>query len=324
MRLHLAKIHGIRLPAASTAREAEFVTTDEVKSHTRILLSAPAVTDGRLDLTVTEAAVLGWIAGDGHIETRRYRPSMSIAQSKPAMVVRLKALLHGIPHSTYVDVPRGRACGPRHHFRFEPAYAAELLQRAGNPKNEAVKQVLAMSPDQRTAWLDAIRAAEGNAAGYIYQAPGEILDAIVLATYLAGRRPRVGHVVRRGAPRNWAPEAYVRGNSPVVTGDFLRKAPAGRGEVWCVTTDLGTWTARDGEDVFLTGNSNAAKGTPSKGLMQCIDPTFQSHKLPGHDNIWNPVDNICAGVNYAISRYGSLSNVPGIKATHGGGGYVGY
>jgi len=71
-------------------------------------------------------------------------------------------------------------------------------------------------------------------------------------------------------------------------------------------------------------DSNAAKGTPSKGLMQTIDPTFNSYKLPGHGDIWNPVDNICAGVNYAVSRYGSLANVPGIKATAGGGGYVGY
>jgi WXG100 family type VII secretion target len=71
-------------------------------------------------------------------------------------------------------------------------------------------------------------------------------------------------------------------------------------------------------------DSNAAKGTPSKGLMQCIDPTFDSYKLTGHNDIWNPVDNICAGVNYAISRYGSLANVPGIKATAGGGSYVGY
>jgi SLT domain-containing protein len=71
-------------------------------------------------------------------------------------------------------------------------------------------------------------------------------------------------------------------------------------------------------------DSNAAKGTPSKGLMQCIDPTFDSYKLPGHGDIWNPVDNICAGVNYALSRYDSLANVPGIKATESGGGYVGY
>jgi WXG100 family type VII secretion target len=71
-------------------------------------------------------------------------------------------------------------------------------------------------------------------------------------------------------------------------------------------------------------DSNAAKGTPSKGLMQCIDPTFNSYKLAGHNDIWNPVDNICAGVNYALSRYGSLANVPGIKATASGGSYVGY
>ncbi|MFE9327701.1 transglycosylase SLT domain-containing protein [Nocardia sp. NPDC052278] len=71
-------------------------------------------------------------------------------------------------------------------------------------------------------------------------------------------------------------------------------------------------------------DSNAAKGTPSKGLMQTIDPTFNAYALPGHRDIWNPVDNIIAGVRYAIDRYGSVSNVPGIQSMHGGGHYVGY
>ncbi|MEV6140710.1 transglycosylase SLT domain-containing protein [Nocardia sp. NPDC051990] len=71
-------------------------------------------------------------------------------------------------------------------------------------------------------------------------------------------------------------------------------------------------------------DSNAAKGTPSKGLMQTIDPTFNAYALPGHRDIWNPVDNIIAGVRYAIDRYGSVSNVPGIQAMHQGGHYVGY
>ncbi|GAA3242670.1 transglycosylase SLT domain-containing protein [Nonomuraea helvata] len=71
-------------------------------------------------------------------------------------------------------------------------------------------------------------------------------------------------------------------------------------------------------------DSNAAKGTPSKGLMQTIDPTFNAHSLPGHKNIYNPVDNIIAGVQYAISRYGSVSNVPGVVNTKRGLGYVGY
>lgn len=45
-------------------------------------------------------------------------------------------------------------------------------------------------------------------------------------------------------------------------------------------------------------DSNAAAGTPSKGLIQTIDPTFQSYKDPGHDDIWNPEDNLRASFNY--------------------------
>jgi SLT domain-containing protein len=71
-------------------------------------------------------------------------------------------------------------------------------------------------------------------------------------------------------------------------------------------------------------DSNAAAGHPSKGLMQTIDSTFNAHALPGHRDIWNPVDNIIAGVRYAIGRYGSINNVPGIVQLHHGGSYVGY
>ncbi len=71
-------------------------------------------------------------------------------------------------------------------------------------------------------------------------------------------------------------------------------------------------------------DSNAAAGTPSTGLMQTIAPTFNAYALPGHGSITNPVDNIIAGVRYAISRYGSLSNVPGVKAVDAGLPYVGY
>lgn len=69
---------------------------------------------------------------------------------------------------------------------------------------------------------------------------------------------------------------------------------------------------------------NAKNGTPSIGLMQTIGPTFNSYKLPGHDNIRNPVDNIIAGVRYAIARYGSVSNVPGVVGLRNGTGYRGY
>lgn len=73
-----------------------------------------------------------------------------------------------------------------------------------------------------------------------------------------------------------------------------------------------------------TWDSNAAKGTPSKGLMQTIDPTFDAHALPGHTDIWNPVDNIVAGVAYTFDRYGSLENHPGLASIASGGGYQPY
>ena len=71
-------------------------------------------------------------------------------------------------------------------------------------------------------------------------------------------------------------------------------------------------------------DSNAAAGHPSKGIMQCIDGTFNAHAAPGHSDIWNPVDNIVAATRYSIDRYGSLDSVPGVSAVSGGSGYVGY
>ncbi|MGQ4596845.1 transglycosylase SLT domain-containing protein [Nocardia sp. R6R-6] len=71
-------------------------------------------------------------------------------------------------------------------------------------------------------------------------------------------------------------------------------------------------------------DSNWVAGHPSKGLMQTIDSTFDAYKAPGHDDIWNPIDNIIAGVRYSIDRYGSLGNVPGVAAVNSGGAYQGY
>ena len=71
-------------------------------------------------------------------------------------------------------------------------------------------------------------------------------------------------------------------------------------------------------------DQNAKDGHPSIGLMQTIQPTFDAYKVPGHDNIRNPVDNIVAAVRYSVDRYGSVSNTPGIQAMNGGSGYVGY
>ncbi|MFJ9174471.1 transglycosylase SLT domain-containing protein [Streptomyces sp. NPDC102360] len=66
----------------------------------------------------------------------------------------------------------------------------------------------------------------------------------------------------------------------------------------------GNPNAENGWDV------NAQNGVPSKGLLQVIQPTFDTYHVAGtsHD-LTDPVANITAAANYAADRYGSIDNV---------------
>ncbi|WP_270264691.1 tape measure protein [Enterococcus faecium] len=65
---------------------------------------------------------------------------------------------------------------------------------------------------------------------------------------------------------------------------------------------------------------NAKNGTPSKGLLQVIDPTFRQYAMSGfNSNIFDPLSNILASIRYALSRYGSLTNAyRGVGYANGG------
>lgn len=65
---------------------------------------------------------------------------------------------------------------------------------------------------------------------------------------------------------------------------------------------------------------NAMKGTPSKGLLQVIDPTFRAYAMQGYNsNIYDPLSNILASIRYALATYGSLGNAyRGVGYENGG------
>ncbi|QEV16291.1 transglycosylase SLT domain-containing protein [Streptomyces alboniger] len=66
----------------------------------------------------------------------------------------------------------------------------------------------------------------------------------------------------------------------------------------------GNPNAQNGWDV------NAQNGTPSKGLLQVIQPTFDAYHVEGTANdLTDPVANITAAANYAADKYGSIDNV---------------
>lgn len=70
-------------------------------------------------------------------------------------------------------------------------------------------------------------------------------------------------------------------------------------------------------------DSNARRGTPSKGLMQVIDPTFQSYRdrALGND-IWDPFQNTVASIRYAKARYGNVRAGWDRKGGYADGGLV--
>ncbi|MGW7577782.1 transglycosylase SLT domain-containing protein [Streptomyces sp. NPDC054765] len=55
---------------------------------------------------------------------------------------------------------------------------------------------------------------------------------------------------------------------------------------------------------------NAINGIPSKGLLQVIQPTFDTYHVSGTPHkLTDPIANITAAANYAAHRYGSIDNV---------------
>ena len=63
---------------------------------------------------------------------------------------------------------------------------------------------------------------------------------------------------------------------------------------------------------------NAQRGDPSRGLMQTIGSTFRAYHWPGTSwNIYDPLANIAAAINYARHVYG-----PSLGALGSGHGYA--
>ncbi|WP_181771289.1 tape measure protein [Amycolatopsis pittospori] len=57
-------------------------------------------------------------------------------------------------------------------------------------------------------------------------------------------------------------------------------------------------------------DSNARRGDPSRGLMQTIGATFNAYRDKRLSaDIFDPIANIVAGINYIKARYGSIFNV---------------
>lgn len=100
--------------------------------------------------------------------------------------------------------------------------------------------------------------------------------------------------------------------------------PAGEEGVTTEQVDI-----ESGGDPGIQNNwdSNAASGTPSGGLLQVIEPTRQSMRqmFPEHhaglvDDLFDPLENLVAGIDWAIYKYGGPSAIWPTRAGYADGG----
>lgn len=179
----------------------------------------------------------------------------------------------------------------------------------------------------------------GGAFGALLSLPGrlaelsEVLDGYagsgwgrLIAGGVKGLLSKVGEWAT-SKMESWLPFNSAPGQGGTFDG-WWAEALAIAGPEWSVFKDAVRTVAQheSGMDPGAVNNwdINAINGTPSKGLLQFIKPTFDRWAWPGHDNWLSPVDQILAFFRYVPGVYGSIWNHPGLVGLSSGAGYRGY
>jgi hypothetical protein len=228
-----------------------------------------------------------------------------------------------------------------------------------NPDQKIPAETQVVIPNKYTQNFDSFESAANNATNAKHYNPGKASDtgAVGASTYVSGSGPSVafGNTNAQGYQTGYT---QVGSTAPITSGvpatsaqvtSWIDQAlqlmgidpnsPQGQEMVKALKIIIAHESGGNPNSIN-NWDSNAKAGHPSQGLMQTIPGTFTSamqtalQKFPGIaqkfpnaasvSNITNPVLNIIAGAVYAEGRYGSLGNVPGVKAVNSGGAYVGY
>ncbi len=177
-----------------------------------------------------------------------------------------------------------------------------------DPDTTAIGTLAPVAP--RTDGFDAANA-HLSALGKGADIAKKIADDAAKAQAAAAEKARLDRIVAHGGVDGWIAEALRILHLPQSYAPGVKKiimAESGGNPYAINLTD-----------------SNAARGTPSQGLMQTIPVTFRHYVAPSLAGrpITDPVANITAGVNYMVANYGSGTLAAGGR-TNAAGAYIGY
>lgn len=246
--------------------EIKLVEAQDIKHDDIIMLAYPYLSNHDDGYTDEEVQLISWVVSDGYLyrsqSNRKVRKIlMHIMQAKPQYVEEIKKLMTNFSHS--VDTRPGVNYETAYTWRVHAEDARRVWDKSGigDEKETLCQWVLSLNARHLEMFVDIFNKAEGHfndGTWIVTQKHGYTADAYRLAASLCGKYVTSSEYKQGGMSK------YRLRKKPFVTAQKLVAKDAGSCDVWCPTTDYGTWVTQDENgSIIVTGNSNYGRGVPA-------------------------------------------------------------
>lgn len=246
--------------------EIKLVEAQDIKYDDKIMLTYPYLSNHDDGYTDEEVQLISWVVSDGHLHRSQSNRElrgilMQIMQAKPQYVENIKKLMTNFSHS--VDTRPGVNYETAYTWRVHAEDARRVWDKSGigDEKENLCQWVLSLNARHLEMFVDIFNKAEGsfsNGTWVVTQKHGYTADAYRLAASLCGKYVTSSEYKEGGISK------YRLRKKSFVTAQKLVAKDAGSCDVWCPTTDYGTWVTQDENgSIIVTGNSNYGRGVPA-------------------------------------------------------------
>lgn len=241
----------------------KLVEAHDIKHDDKIMLAYPYLSNHDDGYTDEEVQLISWVVSDGHLHRSQSNHEvrgilMQIMQAKPQYVEEIKKLMTSFSHS--VDTRPGVNHETAYTWRVHAEDARRVWDKSGigDEKENLCRWVLSLNAKHLEMFVDIFNKAEGHfndGAWVVTQKHGYTADAYRLAASLCGKYVTLTEYKEGGISK------YRLHKKTFVTAQKLVVEDAGSCDVWCPTTDYGTWVTQDENgSIIVTGNSNYGRG----------------------------------------------------------------
>ena len=246
--------------------EIALIEAKDIKHDDKIMLAYPYLSNHDDGYTDEEVQLISWVVSDSHLHhsqsNREARDIlMQIMQAKPKYAEEIKNLMTNFSHS--VDKRPDVNYETTYTWRIHADDARRVWDKSGisDEKENLCQWVLSLNARHLEMFVDIFNKAEGyfdNGTWVVTQKHGYTADAYRLAAFLCGK------YVTSSEYKEGSMSKYRARKKSFVTAQKLVVKDGGTTDVWCPTTDYGTWVTQDENgSIIVTGNSNYGRGVPA-------------------------------------------------------------